>query len=77
VQPTPIRSLFLIDLLLLANAADGAAKSYADVERHRPQSSVHAADAYTADESHFDWPVVIGFVKRLGLPFTNDLFWDL
>jgi hypothetical protein len=36
VQSAPLGSLFLIDRLLLAYAADGAAKSDADVERRRP-----------------------------------------
>jgi hypothetical protein len=52
MQPAAIRSLFLIDLLLRAYAADGAAKTDADVERHCPSVSGLAADAYTADESH-------------------------
>lgn len=38
VQPAALRRLFLIDLLFLADAADGTAKSYADVERHRLSS---------------------------------------
>lgn len=52
MQPAAIRSLFLIDLLLLAYATDGAAKTDADVERHCPSVSGLAADAYTADGSH-------------------------
>jgi hypothetical protein len=35
MQSAPLRSLFLIDLLLLANATDRAAKPDADVESHR------------------------------------------
>src|SRR5437870_11681514 len=53
MQPAALGSLFLIDLLLLTNAADRAAKTDADVERHRMQSSRRAADAYTADQSLF------------------------
>jgi len=52
VHPAALRSLFLIDLLLLTDAANGAAKSDADVERHWLTSSGRAADAYTADGSH-------------------------
>jgi hypothetical protein len=38
VQPAPLRSLFLIDLLLLANTANRTAESDADIERHRGRS---------------------------------------
>ena len=34
VQPAALRSLFLIDLLLLADATDSAAKPNANIERH-------------------------------------------
>src|SRR6266487_3218981 len=35
VHSAPLRSLFLIDPLLLPYTADGAAKPNADIERHR------------------------------------------
>jgi hypothetical protein len=35
MQAAPLRSLFLIDLLRLAYAADGAAKPDANVDGHR------------------------------------------
>ena len=34
VQPAPLRRLFLIDLLLLAYATDGATKPDADIDGH-------------------------------------------
>jgi hypothetical protein len=37
VQPTPLRSLFLIDSLFLADAADGAAKTDANIDGHSLQ----------------------------------------
>jgi hypothetical protein len=52
MQPASLRSLFLVNALLFPYAADGAAKADADVEGHCTPSSRHAADAYTADESH-------------------------
>ena len=53
VHPTALRRLFLVDPLLLPDSADGPAKADADIERHRMTCWRHAADAYTADESHF------------------------
>src|SRR5439155_5480041 len=53
VQPAPLCRLLLIDSLFLANTPERTAKADADVERHRVPSCGHAADAYTADESHF------------------------
>jgi len=52
VQSASFGRLFLIDLLLLANATDRAAKPDANIERHRPASWGSPADAYTPDESH-------------------------
>ena len=53
MQSTSLRSLFLIDLLLFPHASDGTAKTDADVQGHSLPSWKSAADAYTADESHF------------------------
>jgi hypothetical protein len=64
MQATSLRSLFLIDSLLFAYAADSATEAYADVERHRPPSSSRAADAYTADESHSDLTADQRFLQR-------------
>lgn len=52
MQPAAVRSLFLIDLLLLAYSADGTTKPDTDVEGHCSPSCRCAADAYTADGSH-------------------------
>ena len=53
MQSTSFRSLFLIDLLFFPQTSDGATKTDADVQRHCLPSWKYAADAYTADESHF------------------------
>jgi len=45
MQPASFRSLFLIDLLLLAHATDRAAKPDADVDGHRVGYWPGAADA--------------------------------
>ena len=45
MQPASLRSLFLIDLLFLANATDCAAKTDADIEGHRVRSWPSTADA--------------------------------
>jgi hypothetical protein len=50
VRPASLGDLFLIDLLLLADAANRAAKPDADIERHRSASWRSPADAYTPDE---------------------------
>jgi hypothetical protein len=50
---TSLRSFFLGNPLFLADSADGTAKPDADIGRHCTPSSIGAADAYTADESHF------------------------
>src|SRR5215472_17437623 len=52
MQSTPLCSFFLVNSLLLADAADSTTESNADVERHCPTSSICAAYAYTADKSH-------------------------
>ena len=52
VQAASLGSLFLIDLLFLADATDRAAKPDADIEWHRSASWRSPADAYTPDESH-------------------------
>src|ERR1700730_10407617 len=52
MQPASFCCLFLINPLLLAYAADRAAKTNADVERHCCHLRSCAADAYTPDESH-------------------------
>lgn len=64
MQPASLGSLFLVDPLLLPNAADGTAKTDADVERHHLPSWRYAVDAYTPDESHTyisldSWPLAI------------------
>ena len=53
MQSASLRSFFLIDPLFLPCATDGATKSNADVQGHALPSWKCAADAYTADESHF------------------------
>jgi hypothetical protein len=45
MQPASLRSLFLIDPLLLAHATDCAAKPDADVDGHRVGYWLRAADA--------------------------------
>jgi len=45
MQPASLGGLFLIDLLLLAHAADRAAKADANVESHRARCWPDAADA--------------------------------
>lgn len=52
VHPATLGGLFLIDLLFLADATDGATKSDADIEGHHAASCGSPADAYTLDESH-------------------------
>jgi len=52
VQAASFCRLFLIDVLDLANAADGAAKADANVERHELHLRREESDTYTADESH-------------------------
>src|SRR5262245_46526534 len=47
VQSASLSGLFLIDLVFLADVADGAAKADADVERHRHQSWHLPADVCT------------------------------
>jgi hypothetical protein len=51
VHSAPLGSLFLIDVLFLAEATDRAVKADANIERHRPVSRPSPADAYTLDES--------------------------
>jgi len=51
VHSAPLGSLFLIDVLFLAEATDRAAEPDADIESHRPASRPSPADAYTLDES--------------------------
>jgi hypothetical protein len=65
MQSTPLRSLFLIDPLFLADTADGATESDAYIERHRLPYSGRAADAYTSDESHCS-----GLSKACDLPLS-------
>jgi|SRR6516165_947840 len=52
VEPASFGSLLLINPLLLTNATDSAAKTDADVERHRLPSWGLVAYTYTSDESH-------------------------
>ena len=52
VQPATLCGFFLIDFLFLADAADGTAKSDANVERHHAASCRSPVDAYTPYESH-------------------------
>lgn len=52
VQSTAVGRFLLGNCLLLPNAAKCAAKTNADVERHRVPFWDHADDAYTFDESY-------------------------
>jgi hypothetical protein len=53
VQSASLGGLFLINSQLLAHAADRPAKTDADIGWHCADVRRIAADAYTADESHF------------------------
>lgn len=61
MQAAALRSLFLANPLTFTNAANGAAKTNADVGRHGTPLSPGTSDRATADESH---QFLFGFPHR-------------